>query len=126
MSVRSFLQPPIGTIKAFCAQLACCLSCFFLYHWSTLCDIGFPRSTKPFPYSNVFIIEFSRSIFLLNPLSANPIKWSNTLKQYVGMLTNYLRVFGHFVGLVLKGLMLALAFCSHSLNILSLCLKVDC
>ena len=38
--------------------------------------IGFLRSAKPFPYSIVFIIEFSRSIFLLNPLSANPIKWS--------------------------------------------------
>ena len=33
-------------------------------------------------------------------LSANPAKWSNTLKQFVGCLT----VFNHFVGLVLKGL----------------------
>ena len=32
----------------------------------------------------------------LNALSANPIKWSNTLKQ--------VSVFDHFVGLVLKGL----------------------
>ena len=41
----------------------------------------------------------------LNPLSANPIKWSNTLKQFVGKLpTNCLSVFDHFVGQVLKGL----------------------
>ena len=41
----------------------------------------------------------------LNPLSANPTKWSSTLKQFVGNFpTNYLRVFDHFVGLALKGL----------------------
>ena len=40
---------------------------------------------------------------VLNPLSANPTKWSNTLKQSVGSLpTNCLSVFDHFVGLVLK------------------------
>ena len=32
----------------------------------------------------------------LNPLSANPMKWSNTLKQFVGKLpTNCLNVFDH-------------------------------
>ena len=42
---------------------------------------------------------------LLNPLSANPTKWSNTLKQFVGNLpTNCLSVFDHFVRLALKGL----------------------
>ena len=40
-----------------------------------------------------------------NPLSANPTKWSNTLKQFVGNLpTNYLSVFDHFVKLARKGL----------------------
>ena len=44
----------------------------------------------------------------INPLSANPTKWSNTLKQFVGLLS----VFDHFVGLALKGLMsLRLIFC---------------
>ena len=39
------------------------------------------------------------------PLSANPTKWSNTLKQFAGKLpTNCLSVFDHFVGLTLKGL----------------------
>ena len=38
-----------------------------------------------------------------NPLSAKFIKWSNTLKQFVGKLpTNCLSVFDHFSGLALK------------------------
>ena len=41
----------------------------------------------------------------VNPFSANFIKWSDTLKQFVGNFpTNCLSVFDHFVGLVLKGL----------------------
>ena len=44
----------------------------------------------------------------LNPLSANFRKWSNTLKQFVGIFpTNSLSVFDYFVGLALKGLRLA-------------------
>ena len=42
---------------------------------------------------------------LMNFLSASITKWSNTLKQFMGKLpTNCLSVFGHFVGLALKGL----------------------
>ena len=41
----------------------------------------------------------------LYPLSANPTKWSNTLKQFVAKLPmNYLSVFDHFAGLALIGL----------------------
>ena len=41
----------------------------------------------------------------INPLSANPEKWSNTLKQIVGNLpTICLSVFDHFMNLALKGL----------------------
>ena len=48
--------------------------------------------------SNDFAYKF-------NPLSANPTKWSNTLKQFVGNLpTNCLSVFDHFMNLALKGL----------------------
>ena len=40
-----------------------------------------------------------------NSFSANPTKWSNTLKQYVGkLLTNCLSVFDHFVGLAIKNI----------------------
>ena len=46
-----------------------------------------------------------RANLMLNPLSANPTKWSNTLKQFVGKLpANCLSVFDHFVGLTLNGL----------------------
>ena len=38
-----------------------------------------------------------------NPLSANPTKWSNTLKQFVGNLpTNCVSGFDHFVILALR------------------------
>ena len=39
----------------------------------------------------------------LDPLSANPTKWLNILKQSVGKLpTNCLSVFDHFVKMALK------------------------
>ena len=42
-------------------------------------------------------------VYFFNSLSANPRKWSNTLKQFVDSLpTNCLIVFEHFVGLALK------------------------
>ena len=41
----------------------------------------------------------------VNPLSAKLTKWTNTLKQFVGNLpTNCLSLFGHVMGLALKGL----------------------
>ena len=41
----------------------------------------------------------------MNSLSANPTRWLNTLKQFVGNLPiNCLSVFDHFVGLALKRL----------------------
>ena len=42
---------------------------------------------------------------VVNPLSANPTKWSDTLEQIVGKLpTNCLSVFRHSVGLTLEWL----------------------
>ena len=60
----------------------------------------------------------------VNPLSANATKWSNTLKQFAGKLpTNCLSVFDHFVGLVLKGLMMMVEMTNKSkINIRSLIL----
>ena len=52
-------------------------------------------------------INFILGPFLgnLNPLSANPTNWLNTLKQVAGNLSTIcLSLFDHFVGLVLKGL----------------------
>ena len=53
----------------------------------------------------------------LNPLSANPTKWSNTFKQYVGkFLTNCLSAFDHFVGLALKGSKYLQSICSEHIK----------
>ena len=49
--------------------------------------------------------EFRSFHSTLNPLSANPTKWPNTLKTIRRLLsTNRLSVFDHFVGLALEGL----------------------
>ena len=54
---------------------------------------------------NSIDIEFFRTVKSLNPLNANPEKWSNTLEQFVGNLpTICLSVFDHFMNLALKGL----------------------
>ena len=44
-------------------------------------------------------------LFMVNPLRANPTKWSNTLKQFVrNLTTRSWSVFDHFLKLTLKGL----------------------
>ena len=54
-------------------------------------------------YSNQLPEHFPK--ITLNPLNANPEKWSNTLKQIVGNFpTICLSVFDHFMNLALKGL----------------------
>ena len=56
---------------------------------------------------NYFCGMIERRKCVINPLSANPQKWSISLKQFVGKLpTNCLRGFDHFEELVLKGLSL--------------------
>ena len=50
------------------------------------------------------VLSLLKYLLNFNPLSANPTKWSNTLKQFVGNLpTNCLSVFDHFRNLALKG-----------------------
>ena len=63
--------------------------------------------------------DFQTLLLLLNPLSANPTKWSDTLKQFVGNLpTNCLSVFDHFMSLALKGLKYNAAHVvKHSLSV---------
>ena len=58
---------------------------------------------------NEIIMKFCYTLFsgilFINTLSANPIKWSNTLKQLVENLpTNSLSVFDYFMWLALKRL----------------------
>ena len=63
-----------------------------------------PRKIKSGKLKIKYVFFFVK-IYII-PLSANPTKWSNTLKQSVGNLpTNCLSVFDHFVGLALKGLL---------------------
>ena len=58
-------------------------------------------TTSMFLFSLYFVVLLK----VINPLSANHTKWSNTLKQFVGNLpTICFSVFDHFVGLALKGL----------------------
>ena len=57
----------------------------------------------------VFQWIFELNSVKLNLLSAKLTKWPNTLKQFVcNFPTNFLSVFGHFVGLTLKGLSFSL------------------
>ena len=50
-------------------------------------------------------LSSDREKLVFNPLSDKLTKWPNTLKQFDGNLpTSCLSVFGHFVGLALKGL----------------------
>ena len=54
-----------------------------------------------------FVLDLRGQMKLLipfNTLSANPTKWSNTLKQPGKLPTNCLNAFDHFVKLALKGL----------------------
>ena len=80
--------------------------------------IQLPESRKSV-FKDFFLNYFSKTFFvstlflqtkmgkLTNPLSTNPTKWSNTLKQFVDNLpTNCLSVFDHFVTSALEGLSL--------------------
>ena len=52
-----------------------------------------------------FFMQKLNFLWQLNLLNANPTKWSNTLKQFVGKLpTNCLSMYDHYVSLTLKGL----------------------
>ena len=84
--------------------------CLLLYHTSMV------QQTVTKEVHAFFISShFFNTTSLFNPLSANPAKWSNTLKQFVGNLpTNCLSVFDHFVKLAFKGLMLLKCFKSQT------------
>ena len=65
-------------------------------------DVDIMKSKTKLIFTITFTLFF---ICYVNPLSANPEKWSNTLKQIVGNLpTICLSVFDHFMNLTLKGL----------------------
>ena len=87
----------ISTINLRKAKLAL----FWLITESILAEIG----TTKVEDQNCANYPFEDQNWVINPLSTNFTKWSNTLKQFVGKLaTNRLSVFDHFVRLALKGL----------------------
>ena len=83
-------------------------------YWPTGCDKIWepPACTLFSDLFNVLLANFKRRLFEWNfnwstfdPLSANPTKWSNTLKQLVGnLLTDCFSVFDYFVRMALQGL----------------------
>ena len=68
----------------------------------------FISEVSTFCWCFLVLISFNFISFsMVNPLSTNITKWSNTLKQFVAKLPmNCLSVFDHFVKLALKGLIL--------------------
>ena len=67
-------------------------------HYTTVAKI------PDFVIAHRWAVRPSRVFNGINPLSANPTKWSDTLGQYT---RNFLNVFDHFAGLALKGLKVA-------------------
>ena len=67
---------------------------------------NYPEISQDALKDTLVIDQGTKTTFMqFKTLNANPTKWSNTLKQFVGNLpTNCLCVLHHFVGLVLKGL----------------------
>ena len=96
----------------YCLGSKCCKIClFFGYCVSVIfCD----KYKKVLDFHILFLISLLFDhIFVhcciwlkfVEPLSANPTKWSNTLEQFIGNFPmNSFCVFDHFVGLALKGL----------------------
>ena len=71
------------------------------FHWNSHVNkvIEYVWNEQSFEKSSVLA---QSHIFVFNPLSANPLKWPNTLKLFVGNLpTNCFSVFDHFVKMAL-------------------------
>ena len=79
-----------------------CVTVFYVRLWLRQNNLPFENITIDKGCVNDLPVH--REI-VINPLSANPTKWSNTLKQFLGKLpTNCLSVLNHFVKLAFKGL----------------------
>ena len=96
-------QKSSNQIKSSCCRriVWVCLTSLWGGRLKGYVDLNFPLRT---PTCEGFHSLLS-NLLLINPLSANPTKWANTIKQFVGKLpTICLSVSDHFVGLALKGL----------------------
>ena len=92
--------------------LNCRTNQFFLYKFINLTRL--PPSPSPLLVNMGLKWNIvTKGVDVLNPLSVNLTKWSNTLKHSASKLrTNCLSVFDHFVGLVCKRL-------SHFMSVVS-------
>ena len=83
---------------------------FYLFWWWRMQAIIFKSHSPTFNFNESFTMYAWIHICKnqscnVNLLRANPTKWPNTLKKFVGKLpTNCLSVFDHFEKLALKGL----------------------
>ena len=128
MQKSPFLSSQLSYFSSKFSSVACCSSVFIatlvLYnslsdklhtspinvqiqlerHWNNkLNDFKAYKETRTMSLMSFWCFYFE-NIQNIDPLSANPSKLSNTLKQFVGKLPkNCLSVFDHFVGLALKG-----------------------
>ena len=107
-----YIQESVGSVLL---RIGCLIRFFTAFSWITIEAVPslFPRFfycfDLPFLKKPEFILTATKCFFFNLPTSlwssANPTKWSNTLKQFVGNLpTNCLSVFYHFVKLAVKGL----------------------
>ena len=73
------------------------------HHWHVASNHSHLKSDVKFYLIVYGCIGGGNVVSKVNPLSANPTKWSNTFKQFVDKFsTNYLSAFDHFAGLALK------------------------
>ena len=80
-------------------------NCFYVIKY--LIDQGHYIITHHFISCSTLTIRLYWNL-LHNRLSANPTKWSNTLRQFVWFCLRIVWMFGHFVGLVLKGIVFSI------------------
>ena len=100
-----FAKISLINVKITQGNLFCALKIFFLIFFYLKLE-WLPSQYRLSLVAHLLLHPFC---FSVNPLSANPTKWLNTLKQFVGNSpTNCMSVLNHFVWLALKELVNAL------------------
>ena len=103
---RTELASPRKTLVMEAPFMQNCMLKVGIFIKAKLCHWGFALELCEL-YQNSGSLEpvSQKRTTAFNPLSSNPTKWSNTLKQFVGNLpTNCMTLFECFVKLALKGL----------------------
>ena len=99
-------QAEIYTMKKILGEVCCTTSEIFSSRLLNLIDRDKFIISSRFPlFLDIEFLIQGIENQQVNPLSANPTKWLNTLEQFVGKLPTNCLVFGHFMEFPLKGLM---------------------